>query len=183
MLGTAGLRVSRGIARRGILSSARFHLSRPLSSAPSSPKTEEEKEKEKEKKVVKPEEPSILPGIVLSAATATAGFQVASLMSSTLAVPVSGIPVSILMGLALNNSVGYSDSYKKGITYSTKTILQGGIVAVAAKLSFVELLTSGVQGMPVVLASVGAGLAFIPIAGRLAGLPQEMSLLLTAGTR
>jgi uncharacterized integral membrane protein (TIGR00698 family) len=103
-------------------------------------------------------------------------------MSSTLAVPVSGIPLAILLGLAVNNTVGYSNNFKQGITFSTKTILQGGIVAVAAKLSFVELLTTGTQGIPVVAASMLAGLTFIPLAGRLAGLPREMSLLLTAGT-
>jgi uncharacterized integral membrane protein (TIGR00698 family) len=126
--------------------------------------------------------PSLVPGIALSAATATAGFQVASMLSSSMAVPLSGIPVSILLGMAITNTVNIPDSYQDGIKFSTKTILQGGIVAVAAKLSFVELLTTGSQGLPVVIAAVGAGLTFIPIAGRLAGLPKEMSLLLTAGT-
>jgi uncharacterized membrane protein YadS len=180
ILGSAGalLRVSRaGFSSRrspsSLLSSRLIFSPRTMSSSPPNNIKEDKNE----------EPPSILPGIALSAATATAGFQVASILSSSLAIPVSGIPVSILLGMAVNNSVGYSNSFKKGITYSTKTILQGGIVAVAAKLSFVELLTSGVQGMPVVFASVGVGLIFIPIAGRLAGLPQEMSLLLTAGTR
>lgn len=86
--------------------------------------------------------------------------------------------------MAINNTVGYSKSavFQPGITFSTKTILQGGIVAVAAKLSFFELMTAGAAGFPVVLASVGAGMLYIPMAGRLAGLPLEMSLLLTAGT-
>lgn len=126
---------------------------------------------------------SIVPGIALSAATATAGFQVASILSSSLSLPLSGIPTSILLGMAINNTIGYSkETFQPGITYSTKTLLQGGIVAVAAKLSFFELLSAGSAGLPVVVASVGAGLLFIPVAGRLAGLPTEMSLLLTAGT-
>ena len=126
--------------------------------------------------------PSILPGVALSATTAAAGFQVASVLTSTLAVPISGIPLSILLGMAVNNTVGYPDSCKPGITFSTKTILQGGIVAVAAKLSFFELLSTGSAGIPVVVSAVGAGMLFIPFAGRLAGLSQELSLLLTAGT-
>jgi uncharacterized integral membrane protein (TIGR00698 family) len=126
---------------------------------------------------------SVLPGIGLSAVTAAGGFQIASALSSALAVPISGIPVAILLGMAVKNTVGYSDSvFKPGITFSTKTILQGGIVCVAAKLSFIELITTGSTGIPVVLASVGAGLLFIPFAGRLAGLPLQMTLLLTAGT-
>ena len=122
---------------------------------------------------------------MLSAATAAAGFTAADMLSSALTIPISGIPVSILFGLALNNFSPIdlpSKILKPGITYSTKTILQTGIVAVAAKLSFVELMTSGAAGLPVVVASVGAGLTLIPMYGRLAGLPKEMSLLLTAGT-
>lgn len=125
---------------------------------------------------------SILPGIVLSASTAAVGFSLADVVSSAAGMPLSGIPVSILLGMTINNTLGVSKMFQSGVTYSTKTILQGGIVAVAAKLSFVELMTTGSAGLPVVVASVGAGLTLIPMAGRLAGLPREMSLLLTAGT-
>lgn len=52
----------------------------------------------------------------------------------------------------------------------------------AAKLSFFDLMTTGAAGFPVVLASVGAGMLYLPMAGKLAGLPLEMTLLLTAGT-
>ena len=85
--------------------------------------------------------------------------------------------------MAINNTIGYNkDIFKTGITYSTKTILQTGIVCVAAKLSFFELMNAGAAGFPVVLASVSAGMLYIPIASKLVGLPLEMSLLLTAGT-
>ncbi|KAL7544280.1 hypothetical protein ACHAWF_007664 [Thalassiosira exigua] len=130
-----------------------------------------------------PSQPSTMPGIALSAITASAGFGVASLISSSTSVALSGIPVSIVLGMAVNNAIGYDRSnFKPGITYATKTILQGGIVAVAAKLSFFELVNAGAAGFPVVLASVGAGMLYIPAAGRIAGLPREMTLLLTAGT-
>jgi len=126
---------------------------------------------------------SVLPGIGLSAATAVGGFQIASALSSTLAIPISGIPVAILLGMSIKNTIGYDETtFKPGITTSTKTILQTGIVCVAAKLSFLELVTTGTTGIPVVLASVGAGMLFIPMAGRIAGLPHQMTLLLTAGT-
>lgn len=128
----------------------------------------------------------LLPGVALSAATSAAGFQVASVLSSALAIPISGIPVSILLGMAMKNTVLGSQRIhldtQPGIAFSTKAILQGGIVAVAAKLSFFELLSTGTHGIPVVVSSVGAGLFVIPMAGRFAGLPGQMSLLLTAGT-
>lgn len=124
----------------------------------------------------------LVPGVAMAAGTAFAGFQTAAILSTALAVPISGIPVSILLGMAAKNTIDYPKYMDAGIKFSTKAILQGGIVAVAAKLSFFELMTTGSQGLPVVVGAVGAGLAFIPMAGRIAGLPTEMSLLLTAGT-
>jgi uncharacterized integral membrane protein (TIGR00698 family) len=149
----------------------------------STSKSKKEKEETTQKKKIDPKMPaSVLAGIALSGATAAVGFEIASALTSGLAVPISGIPVSILLGMTVKNTLGYPDVCKPGITFSTKKILQAGIVAVAAKLSFVELLTTGSTGIPVVLASVGAGLLFIPAAGRLAGLPADMTYLLTAGT-
>ena len=128
---------------------------------------------------------ALVPGVALSAVTAAGGFAAASALSTALALPLSGIPVAILLGMGLKNTVigGSSEALMKpGITFATKTILQGGIVAVAAKLSFVELLTAGTQGLPVVVGAISAGFLFIPLAGRAAGLSRELSLLLTAGT-
>ena len=125
----------------------------------------------------------MLPGIGLSLLTAAAGFDLASLLTHATAVPVSGIPVAILLGMGIRNtSFGVHRIFQPGITYSTKTVLQVGIVAVAAKLSFVELLSTGFASFPVVASSVTAGLLFIPAAGAAAGLPPAMSRLLTAGT-
>jgi uncharacterized membrane protein YadS len=85
--------------------------------------------------------------------------------------------------MTVKNTIGYDEAtFKPGLTVATKTILQTGIVAVAAKLSFLQLVTTGSSSIPVVVSAVGAGLLFIPMAGRLAGLPKEMTLLLTAGT-
>jgi uncharacterized membrane protein YadS len=85
--------------------------------------------------------------------------------------------------MTVKNTVGYSEeTFKPGVTYATKMVLQTGIVCVAAKLSFGELLMTSSSSIPVVLSAVGAGLVFIPAAGRWAGLPHQMTLLLTAGT-
>jgi hypothetical protein len=179
---------SRILSRRSQPSSFAWNSLRHFSASSSSSSSKEEQEK---KDVTPPPTKpspvpaSILPGIGLSAVTALGGFQIASSLSSALSVPISGIPVAILLGMAVNNATGYGSSdpvLKSGITFSTKTILQTGIVCVAAKLSFLELLTTGSTGIPVVLASVGAGMLFIPAAGKLAGLPHQMTLLLTAGT-
>ena len=159
-------------------SSAKIHWYRRFAAAPISPqKDEEDVDKSK------PAPPSIIPGLALSTATAFGGFKTASIISSVAGIPLSGIPVSILLGLAIKNGVGYSeDTFKPGITCATKMILQTGIVCVAAKLSFGEVVATSASSIPVVLSAVGAGLVFLPAAGRFAGLPRQMTLLLTAGT-
>jgi uncharacterized membrane protein YadS len=102
--------------------------------------------------------------------------------------PISGIPVSILVGLAINNAVLTSlpDSYTKalapGLAFCSKTLLQLGIVCVGTKLSMLDLVTAGAVGLPIIAASVGAGLTVIPRLGRAAGLDPKMTSLITAGT-
>jgi uncharacterized integral membrane protein (TIGR00698 family) len=133
---------------------------------------------------------SIIPGLALSYMTALAGFSTASAISGAVGIPLSGIPVSILLGMTIKNTLlSQSSSFSKynpmlqpGITFATKTVLQAGIVCVAAKLSFIEVLATGTSGIPVVVSSMTAGMIFIPMASRMAGLPIQMSLLLTAGT-
>ena len=110
------------------------------------------------------------------------GFASASLVTAATAIPLSGIPLSILFGLAVGNTLTLPPSVKPGLTFATKTVLQTGIVCVAAKLSFTELLSTGATGIPVVLSSVTAGMLFIPWFGRQLGVDRPTSLLLTAGT-
>jgi len=82
--------------------------------------------------------------------------------------------------MGIKNTVGYTDAtFKPCITFATKTILQGAIVAVAANmLSFFEILSVRMMGIPVVISLVGAGMLFILMAGRFACLPEKMTLLL-----
>ena len=129
--------------------------------------------------------PSLVPGLGLSAAVATVGFTTANVLSTSLGVPLSGIPVSIGLGLALRNTLLTSQhltTLQPGLTTATKTVLQGGIVCVAAKLSVIQVLASSAASIPVVVGAVGAGLVLIPRLGRLAGLAPATTLLLTAGT-
>lgn len=157
----------------------RFGSKVPLRSFAATPLSPRENEEEKSK----PTPSSIMPGLGLSAATAFGGFQTASIVSSAVGIPLSGIPISILFGMTIKNSIGYSDeTFKPGITFATKTVLQTGIVCVAAKLSFGEVVATSASSIPVVFSAVAAGLLFLPAAGKFAGLPRQMSLLLTAGT-
>lgn len=72
--------------------------------------------------------------------------------------------------------------FKPGVTVATKTVLQTGIVCVAAKLSVTDVMSTGMHSLPVVVAAMTSGLLYIPAAGKALGLPTKQSLLLAAGT-
>lgn len=96
--------------------------------------------------------------------------------------PISGIPVSILLGIGLNNMVALPEVARPGLKYATTTILRAGIVCVGAKLNCTDMVQLGATGIPIVAASIGAGVLFIPWFAQKMGLPDKMGHLMAAGT-
>ena len=131
------------------------------------------------------------PGLAASAAVMSAGFAAADVLgmqllalqgiSGDVASPLSGIPVSIMLGMALKNSLPLPKALEPGLKVASKVVLQSGIVCVAAKLSAVDLVTVGLVGLPAVCVSIGAGLTFIPWFSARLGLPPKMGSLMAAG--
>ena len=137
----------------------------------------------------------LAPGLGASVAVMTAGYTAADYLGQGLLYlqgveagvsPISGIPCSILLGLALKNLLPATGEYwsalAPGIKFSSKKLLQAGIICVGAKLSAVDLATTGMIGLPAVAASVCSGLVFIPWLGKKMGLPHKMSTLIACGT-
>eukprot|EP00924_Labyrinthula_sp_SR-Ha-C_P007021 maker-scaffold_8-snap-gene-7.15-mRNA-1 protein AED:0.01 eAED:0.01 QI:86/1/1/1/1/1/4/139/434 len=104
--------------------------------------------------------------------------------------PISGIPISIVLGALVANSPILSERMKSklspGTSFSTKTILRTGIVCVGIKLSALDLFSTGLVGLPAVFTSVGAGLVFIPWFAKKLNVSsekdQKMGSLIAAGT-
>lgn len=136
----------------------------------------------------------LLPGIAVAYVTMQAGFWSAEYIGQgVLALngindgssPISGIPVAILLGLGLNNTVFGGDLPKHlapGLKFCTTTALRAGIVCVGIKLSAADILNTGAIGIPAVVLSVGAGLLFVPWLGQKLNIPTKMSTLIAAGT-
>jgi len=138
-----------------------------------------------------------IPGVALSGSVAALGFVAAdhlgaALLSSqgieaaaTSPSPISGIPIAIVLGLAANNNPLFTlpvSTFTPGLKFCSTTILRTGIVLVGTKLSLLDVMTTGQQGIPVVIAAIGAGMLYIPWASRMAQLPERMGSLLAAGT-
>lgn len=133
---------------------------------------------------------TIAPGLAAALAVMFAGFWLADVLGEAMlaarglsgASPISGVPVAIVLGLALRNLLPLPASLAPGLKFCTTTLLRLGIVLVGIKLSVVEMARLGVAGVPVVLVAITVGLVFVTWFNRLLGLPPRLGTLIAAGT-
>ena len=110
------------------------------------------------------------------------GRQILSARGLTGSSPVSGVPVAIVLGLLLRNTLPLPASLAPGLKFATTNILRAGIVLVGIRLSLFDVLKLGVAGLPVVLAAIATGLLFVTWFNRKLGLPPRLGTLIAAGT-
>jgi uncharacterized integral membrane protein (TIGR00698 family) len=110
------------------------------------------------------------------------GRQILAAQGLTGSSPLSGVPVAIVLGLLLRNTLPLPASLNPGLKFSTTTILRAGIVLVGIRLSLFDVLKLGIAGLPVVLAAIGTGLVFVTWFNRKLGLPPRLGTLIAAGT-
>lgn len=136
---------------------------------------------------------TLLPGFAVSAVVMKGGFVSAKVLGTGLlalqgitgASPLSGIPLAIVLGVCVNNSLFNSslpDSLKPGVNFCKDPLLKMGIVCIGMKLSALDIISTGAFGVPAVCMSIGAGMYFIPKLGARLGLEPKMSALIAAGT-
>lgn len=139
-----------------------------------------------------------LPGLAVSGSLMTIGFACADKLGAVAfgtaagCSPISGIPVTIALGVLLNNTLRQSldrDTFSEmetwlspGFTFASKAILQAGIVCIGSKLSLLDVFSLGMTGIPIVFVTVGSGFVFIKHSASLLGVPPKMALLIASGT-
>jgi uncharacterized integral membrane protein (TIGR00698 family) len=137
-----------------------------------------------------PSPAALVPGVLAAAVVMYAGFWLADVIGAAVLAaqglagssPVSGVPVAIVLGLALRNLLPLPASLAPGIRFATTTILRAGIVLVGIKLSLFDVLKLGLAGVPVVVAAIATGLIFVTWFNRRLGLPPRLGTLIAAGT-
>ena len=72
--------------------------------------------------------------------------------------PISGIFVAIIVGIVIRNTIGVSDIFVKGISFSVKYALRAGIILLGLRLSLLEALKLGAFGVPLIVACIASGL-------------------------
>lgn len=82
----------------------------------------------------------------------------AGLLSPESDTPVSGIFVAIILGIIVRNTIGLSDVFSEGVSFSVKYVLRIGIILLGLRLSLMEALKLGAFGIPLIIACIAAGL-------------------------
>lgn len=131
-----------------------------------------------------------VPGVVAALIVMLAGFWLADVIGQQILAaqgltgssPVSGVPVAIVLGLLLRNTLPLPASLAPGLKFATTTVLRAGIVIVGIRLSLFDVLKLGLAGLPVVLAAIATGMLFVTWFNRKLGLPPRLGTLIAAGT-
>lgn len=130
------------------------------------------------------------PGIIAAFIVMLAGFWLADQIGHAILAaqgltgssPVSGVPVAIVLGLLLRNTLPMPASLSPGLKFATATVLRAGIVLVGIRLSLFDVLKLGAAGLPVVLAAIATGLIVVTWFNKKLGLPPRLGTLIAAGT-
>jgi uncharacterized integral membrane protein (TIGR00698 family) len=110
------------------------------------------------------------------------GRQILAAQGLTGSSPVSGVPVAIVLGLLLRNTLPLPASLTPGLKFATTTILRAGIVLVGIRLSLFDVVKLGIAGLPVVLGAIVTGMLFVTWFNKKLGLPPRLGTLIAAGT-
>jgi uncharacterized integral membrane protein (TIGR00698 family) len=119
----------------------------------------------------------VLRGIVAAVAVAAAAFVCARF------VPLVGAPVfAIVLGVAIRTAVALPDSFKPGLAFSARTVLQIAIVVSGLGLSIATVARTGLGTLPVTLGTIAVALVLAPIVSRLLKLRSTLQTLIGVGT-
>jgi len=124
----------------------------------------------------------LVPGLVLCAALATAGFWIADLAWVKNTLHVSALLLVILLGMAWKSLLPEPAAVLPGLRLAQRPILRWAVAGLGFRLGIGELWTIGGPALIVVVLSTGASLAFGWWVARRLGVPEKLGILLGVGS-
>ena len=124
----------------------------------------------------------LLPGLLLCAALATAGFWLADLAWVKQTLHVSALLLVILLGMAWKSVLPEPEAVLPGIRMAQRPLLRWAVAGLGFRLSLGELWTIGGPALSAVIVSTFAALAFGWWIARRLGVPEKLGILLGVGT-
>jgi uncharacterized integral membrane protein (TIGR00698 family) len=122
----------------------------------------------------------VLAGALGVAATAIADWVGVGLLGYATS-PISAVPLAVLLGLVVRNSVGVPGVADPGLQFCLRRLLRAGVALLGIRLSLVEAGVTGVLALPVVVVCIAVALLVVG-ALTLLRLPRELGTLIAVGT-
>ncbi len=135
---------------------------------------------------------NVTPGLLICFIVTMLGIYLADLIGVLLvninflpagsASPISGIFVSILIGIIVRNSIGLHQAFFDGVKFSLKYALRAGIILLGLRLSLVEALKLGAWGLPLIIICISCGLFITLFFTRKLRQSKRLGTLIAGGT-
>lgn len=128
----------------------------------------------------------LLPGMGLAFGLALAGDSLAHWLGTAVLgfqpSPIGAIPVAIVLGLLVRNTIGVPAVYEPGLRICVRFLLRAGIVLLGLRLTLAAVGTDTLAALPLVGACIATGYFAATTLGRLIGLPRRLAALIGVGT-
>lgn len=97
--------------------------------------------------------------------------------------PVIGGPIiAILIGMILNQVIKDKESYKLGVTFTSKKILQYAVILLGFGLNLSSIIKTGVTSLPIIAATIATSLILSFILYKLIKIPTKTAILVGVGS-
>jgi uncharacterized integral membrane protein (TIGR00698 family) len=121
----------------------------------------------------------LIPGVLLAAAIAGLAFAARTLPGLGIFSPMI---LAILLGMALQNTVGVPVRARPGVMFSLRRILRLAIVLLGLQLTAEQVVEVGATGISIIVATLIASFLFTTRLGRVMGVDRKLTELIAAGT-
>ncbi len=135
---------------------------------------------------------NLLPGVIICLLMTVMGIYAANLIGKLIvylnflpkgsASPISGIFVTILLGIIVRNTIGLPNVFIDGVKFSLKYALRAGIILLGLRLSLMEALKLGAWGLPLIIACIASGLAVTLYITKKMNQSNRLGTLIACGT-
>lgn len=95
---------------------------------------------------------------------------------------IGGAVFGIVIGIIINNFIGKPKAAEKGVTFTSKKILQWAIIVLGAGLSLTQVWKTGLSSFSVMLFTLSAAFITAYGVGKLMGIPSNLKTLIGVGT-
>lgn len=120
-----------------------------------------------------------LNGIIFSLIIAYISMYMANFFT---ALHINPFIIAIFLGVLIANTIKIPDSFKPGITFTSKKILRFAIILLGFKISINEIMNLGLNSLLVITLSVISCYIFTVWIGQKIGVDKKLSTLLASGT-